>query len=137
MDTLTPAQRSKRMGRVKSRDTTPEWTVRRLLHGLGYRYRLHAKELPGRPDIVFRSRKKAIFVHGCFWHQHPEPGCPLARRPKSRHEFWSAKFEANIARDAVVIERLAQLGWKVLLVWECQLRDTDALREQLREFLER
>lgn len=136
MDTLTPAERSERMRRVKSRDTSPELVVRRLLHGMGYRYRLHGSDLPGRPDIVFRRRRKVVFVHGCFWHRHPDPACPLARWPKSRLEFWGAKFESNVARDRVVMDQLARLGWRAAVVWECQLRDLPVLKSRLREFLE-
>lgn len=136
MDTLTPTQRSERMSRVRHRDTGPEWIVRRLVHSLGFRYRLHARDLPGKPDLVFRSRRKAIFVHGCFWHRHPDPACKLARRPKSRHEFWDAKFAANVARDAIVMEQLANIGWRVMIVWECELRDVEGLTGRLREFLD-
>ncbi len=135
MDTLTPEQRSERMGRVRNKDTSPEWKVRRLLHRMGYRYRLHARDLPGRPDIVFRKRRKVIFVHGCFWHQHPDPSCSLARRPKSRQEFWSAKFEANVARDARNTTALTEDDWQVFVVWECQLRDLAGLEARLRGFL--
>jgi DNA mismatch endonuclease (patch repair protein) len=135
MDTLTPEQRSERMGRVRNKDTKPELKVRRLLHRMGYRYRLHAGDIPGRPDVVFRRKRKAIFVHGCFWHRHPDPACPLARTPKSRHDFWSAKFAANVARDARVTDELSQLGWDAFTVWECQLRDTGDLERRLREFL--
>jgi DNA mismatch endonuclease (patch repair protein) len=135
MDTLTPEERSERMGRVRNRDTKPELKVRRLLHRMGYRYRLHARDIPGRPDVVFRKRRKAIFVHGCFWHRHPDPACPLARTPKSRHEFWEAKFAANVARDARVADELSHRGWGVFTVWECQLRDTGDLERRLREFL--
>lgn len=137
MDTLTPEQRSERMGRVRNKDTSPEWKVRRLLHRMGYRYRLHARDLPGRPDLVFRKRRKVIFVHGCFWHQHPDPACSLARQPKSRQEFWSAKFEANVARDARATRALTEDGWQVFVVWECQLRGLAGLESRLRGFLER
>lgn len=124
------------MSRVRSRDTKPEMVVRRLLHTMGYRYRLHAKDLPGQPDIVFRGRKKAIFVHGCFWHRHPDPACKLARMPKSRLDFWAPKLEANRARDIANVERLEALGWQVLLVWECELRDREQLGNTLRRFIE-
>ena len=111
-DTLTRAERSERMSRVKGRDTGPEWAVRRLVHGLGYRYRLHRKDLPGCPDLVFPSRRKVIFVHGCFWHRHPDPACKLARLPKSRLEFWVPKLERNRARDLHSQARLIDMGWQ-------------------------
>lgn len=136
MDTLSPKQRSERMALVKGKNTSPELTVRRLLHRMGYRFRLHARDIPGRPDIVFRKRRKIIFVHGCFWHRHPEPNCALARLPKSRHEFWLPKFAANVARDERVRAELAELGWDVLVVWECELRDQAALESTLWRFLE-
>ncbi|MDP2259949.1 MAG: very short patch repair endonuclease [Caulobacter sp.] len=135
MDTLTAAERSERMRRVRGRDTKPELVVRRLVHALGYRFRLHAVDLPGRPDIIFRPRRKAVFVHGCFWHRHDDPGCPLARLPKSRQEFWLPKLEGNRARDEAVVGQLNGAGWGVLTIWECQLRDKDALAARLREFL--
>jgi DNA mismatch endonuclease (patch repair protein) len=135
MDSLTPEQRSERMGRIKGRDTGPEMVVRRLLHRLGYRYRLHARDLPGRPDIVFRSRRVAIFVHGCFWHRHPNPECRLARLPKSRLDFWLPKLEGNLARDLENQGRLETMGWKVLVIWECQTGKMDELESILREAL--
>lgn len=135
-DTLTIEARSERMSRVRARDTKPELLVRRFLHAQGYRYRLHAKELPGKPDIVFRGRKKAVFVHGCFWHRHSDPACPLARMPKSRLDFWQPKLDGNRARDIANVERLEAMGWDVLLVWECQLRDREQLGNTLRRFIE-
>jgi DNA mismatch endonuclease (patch repair protein) len=135
-DTLSPAERSARMARIAGRDTKPEMVVRRVLHAMGYRYRLHAKDLPGKPDIVFRSRRKAILVHGCFWHRHPDPTCRLARLPKSRLDFWLPKLDANRERDIATVARLEAMGWKVLLVWECQLRDRDHLSNMLRAFVE-
>src|SRR6266699_3209467 len=98
MDTLTPVERSERMSRVRAKDTAPEITVRRAVHGLGYRYRLHARDLPGHPDLVFRKRHKVIFIHGCFWHRHEN--CKLSRLPKSRLEFWRPKLESNRQRDS-------------------------------------
>ncbi|MFT8720070.1 very short patch repair endonuclease [Acetobacter sp.] len=130
---ITP-ERSFIMARVGPRDTKPEMIVRRLLHALGYRFRLHAKELPGRPDIVFRPRKKVIFVHGCFWHRHM--GCRRTTTPKTREEFWQAKFSANQARDQRNQEELKALGWKYLIVWECQVRRAEILAENLKVFLE-
>lgn len=135
MDTLTREQRSERMSRVRGADTKPEMIVRRLAHGLGYRYRLHRRDLPGKPDLVFPSRRKAIFVHGCFWHRHPDPTCALARLPKSRLEFWRAKLEGNRERDERNEARLRDMGWGVLVVWECQLRDRPALERTIRGFL--
>lgn len=134
MDTLKPEERSKRMSLVRSKDTKPELAVRRWLHARGYRYRLHANKLPGRPDLVFPARKKALFVHGCFWHRHED--CALARLPKSRLEFWVPKLEANAARDRQKIEALRSLGWDVLVVWECELRDMEALGTRIIRFLE-
>lgn len=134
MDTLTAAERSERMSRVKNKNTTVEWNVRRLVHGLGYRYRLHRAGLPGRPDLVFPSRRKVLFVHGCFWHMHSD--CKLARLPKSRLEFWVPKLERNRERDRDVREQLIKLGWKVMVVWECELRDKADLVKRIRTFLD-
>lgn len=136
MDTLTPRERSERMSKVRSADTRLEMVVRRLVHGMGYRYRLHRKDLPGKPDLVFPSRRKVIFVHGCFWHMHSDPDCRLARLPKSRLDFWLPKLTANAQRDAKVLARLRELGWGVMTVWECQVRDAEALKRRLREFLD-
>lgn len=134
-DTLTPAERSKRMSKIRSKDTKPEMKVRRLIHSMGYRYRLHRKELPGHPDLVFYNRKKAIFIHGCFWHRHPDESCRLARLPKSRLDFWLPKLESNRIRDEQNIRALEELGWQVLVIWECQLKDIILLEKQIREFL--
>jgi len=135
-DTLTKAERSERMSRIRSKGTKPEMLVRRLIHGMGYRYRLHCCDLPGAPDIVFRRRKKAVFVHGCFWHKHPDPNCKLARMPKSRQEFWGPKLEGNRRRDEANLKKLHQLGWKVLIVWECLTHNQEELKENVRTFLE-
>ena len=135
MDTLTKAQRSERMSRVRYKDTGPELAVRSLVHGLGYRYRLHGKKLPGRPDIVFRSRKAVIFVHGCYFHRHPDSTCKLARLPKSRLDFWLPKLEGNRARDERNIHSLVGLGWRVLIVWECELAHKIELKNRITEFL--
>lgn len=135
MDTLTEAERSARMSRVRGKDTKPEMLVRRLLHGMGYRYRLHARDIPGAPDVVFRGRRKAIYVHGCFWHRHPDPDCKLARLPKSRREFWVPKLEGNRRRDLENQQRLIDMGWDYLLVWECEVGDADGLTRALRDFL--
>jgi DNA mismatch endonuclease, patch repair protein len=136
MDTLDPKQRSERMSRVRGKDTAPEMIIRRLVHGMGYRYRLHRRDLPGCPDLVFTTRRKAIFVHGCFWHRHPDSGCKLARLPKSRLEFWIPKLEANRARDAASQYRIRAMGWGFLVIWECQLADRALLEERVRRFLE-
>jgi DNA mismatch endonuclease (patch repair protein) len=134
MDTLSPAERSERMSRIRSKDTRPELIVRRLLHFLNFRYRLHKRMLPGMPDIVFAKRKKAIFVHGCFWHQHP--GCKISHIPKSSPEFWTSKLEGNCERDKVNRRRLKALGWNVLVVWECQVGDIGRLATRLQRFLD-
>jgi DNA mismatch endonuclease (patch repair protein) len=127
-------ERSSLMARVGPKDTKPEMIVRGILHALGYRFRLQAKELPGRPDIVFRPRKKVIFVHGCFWHRHP--GCRRTTTPKTRREFWDTKFSANQARDKRVQEELNSLGWSSLVVWECETGNPETLAESLKTFLE-
>lgn len=135
-DIVDPQTRSRMMSGIRGKNTRPEMLVRRLLHAMGYRYRLHAGELPGKPDIVFRRRRIAIFVHGCFWHRHADPECRLARMPKSRVDFWQPKLEGNKARDEANVAALEAMGWKVLLVWECQLRDREQLGNMLRRFIE-
>jgi DNA mismatch endonuclease, patch repair protein len=135
MDTLTPEERSKRMSLVRGRDSKPEMRVRRLVHALGYRYRLHRRDLPGSPDLVFGPRRKVIFVHGCFWHQHPDPACKLARLPKTRQDFWQPKLARNRERDERINAALTSMGWSVLEVWECKTADTGKLRETIRGFL--
>jgi DNA mismatch endonuclease (patch repair protein) len=134
MDTVSQKRRSEIMSRVRSKHTKPEWTVRRLIFGMGYRYRLHDRTLPGNPDIIFRTRKKVIFVHGCFWHRHEN--CALARLPKSRVEFWTQKLENNRRRDLRNQQALISDGWRVLTVWECELVDPVVLQEKVRQFLE-
>jgi DNA mismatch endonuclease (patch repair protein) len=136
MDTLTPAERSARMARVKGKGSSAEMTVRRLVHRMGDRYRLHGAKLPGRPDLVFPGRKKAIFVHGCFWHRHPDPDCKLARLPKSRQDFWIPKLEGNRARDLRQLEELEALGWSALILWECELKNEAFLENEIRTFLD-
>lgn len=135
MDTLSPEERSARMAKVRGRDTKPEMVVRRLVHGMGYRYRLHRKDLPGRPDLVFPSRRKVIFVHGCFWHRHQDAACRLSRIPKSRLDFWLPKFDTNRKRDEENLALLAEMGWSALVVWECQLKDAGSLQARIGEFL--
>ncbi|MCR6700984.1 MAG: DNA mismatch endonuclease Vsr [Dokdonella sp.] len=134
MDTLTPAERSARMALVRAKDTKPELLVRRLVHGMGYRYRLHRRDLPGTPDLVFPGRSKVIFIHGCFWHRHAD--CALARLPKSRSDFWLPKLTANAERDARNVRALRRLGWSVLTIWECQLGDNAKLANRIRRFLD-
>lgn len=123
------------MSRVRNKDTKPELAVRRLVHSMGYRYRLHVRGMAGSPDLVFPSRRKVIFVHGCFWHRHQDPACPLARLPKSRLDFWMPKLEANLRRDESNLRKLAVEGWSVLVVWECELRHKANLSSRLAAFL--
>lgn len=131
-DTRSPAVRRRIMQSVKGRDTGPEWTVRRLLHAAGYRYRLHVRKLPGSPDIVFPGRRKVVFVHGCFWHGH---GCRIGRLPKSRLDYWEAKITLNRERDARKKAALEAEGWEVLVVWQCDLKDLATLESRLWTFL--
>lgn len=126
-DTLTRAQRSERMAKIRDRDTKPEMIVRRFLHASGLRYRLHRRIAGVRPDIVFPSRRIAVFVHGCMWHQHPDPTCKLARMPKSRLDFWKPKLEGNRERDDRQRKALEDAGWIVLTVWECEISDETRL----------
>lgn len=134
MDTLSPAERSERMSRVKAKDTRPELRVRRLAHRLGYRFRLHRPDIPGRPDLAFIRARKVVFVHGCFWHRHD---CAAGQRfPKTRTEFWGPKLKANTSRDEAVGERLKASGWQPLVIWECETRNTDLVQARLREFLD-
>jgi DNA mismatch endonuclease, patch repair protein len=135
MDTLTPSQRSARMALVRGRDTKPEMQVRSLLHVAGYRFRLRKPRLPGKPDLIFSSRRKVVFVHGCFWHRHPDATCKLARVPKSRLDFWLPKLESNRQRDERTRNELRRAGWDVEIVWECQLRNPEAVQRKLRRFL--
>lgn len=132
-DTLTPAERSERMSRVRGRDTKPEMRVRRLVHEMGFRYRLHRRDLPGTPDMTFPGKRKVIFVHGCFWHRHK--GCKLARMPKSRLDFWGPKLEGNRRRDLENQRKLRERGWEPMVIWECELRDKAALAERIGKFL--
>lgn len=126
-------QRSALMARVRSRDTKPEMIVRRIAHGLGYRFRLAYRGLPGTPDLVFPRHKKVILVHGCFWHRHD--GCARTTTPKTRRSFWQAKFDRNVERDRQVIAALWGRGWDVLVIWECETKKTDELRTTIRYFM--
>lgn len=134
MDHLTPERRSENMAAIKGKDTAPEMLVRRLLHKAGYRYRLHRRDLPGRPDMVFPGRRAVIFVHGCFWHQHDATECG-ARPPKSNRDYWLTKLRRNVERDAKNVEALIAAGWRVLVVWECEVCDEEVLKQRLINFL--
>lgn len=132
-DVFTPDERSRVMRAVKGKNTKPEMIVRRMAHALGYRYRLHRKDLPGSPDLVFAGRKAVIFVHGCFWHGHD---CTRgSRQPKTNAEFWRTKIARNMSRDAANLQALEDQDWRALVLWECELKDREALAERLRGFL--
>lgn len=131
-DRLDAASRRRLMQAVRTKDTGPERAVRSLLHQLGFRFRLHRRDLPGTPDIVLPGRRAAIFVHGCYWHGH---GCRIGRLPKSRLDYWQDKIEGNRRRDRRTAEALAALGWRVLAVWQCEIKNEAALSEKLQDFL--
>ena len=135
-DTISKERRSALMSRIRSKNSKVELLIRSLVHRMGYRFRLHRKGLPGKPDLVFPSRKKAIFVHGCFWHWHPDPNCKRARMPKSRQEFWRPKLEGNRRRDRENREKLDDLGWEVLEIWECEVGDLDQIQSRIKAFLD-
>lgn len=135
MDGLTPEKRSWNMSRIRGVDTKPELLVRSLLHRMGYRFRLHRRDLPGRPDIVLPKYRAVVFVHGCFWHRHR--GCRYAYVPKSRKDFWKRKFARNVERDREVRHLLRKAGWKILVVWECETVDADGLASRLSSALGR
>ena len=135
-DTISKDRRSELMSRIRSKNSKVELAIRSLVHRMGYRFRLHRKNLPGKPDLVFPGRKKAIFVHGCFWHWHPDPNCKRARMPKSRPEFWKPKLEGNRRRDRENREKLSDLGWEVLEIWECETADPENIAERIKEFLD-
>lgn len=132
-DIVSRSKRKEMMSKVKQRHTKPEIAVRKLLHRLGYRFRLHSKKLPGTPDIVLPKYKSVIFVHGCFWHQHE--GCRKARRPTSNVEFWNEKLDKNIERDKRKESELKDLGWKVLIIWDCEIKDEETLIKKVKKFL--
>lgn len=134
VDRVTVARRSEIMSSIRSKDTGPEMKIRRMVHGMGYRYRLHGSDLPGKPDLVFPSRRKGIFVHGCFWHAH---ACKYGRRtPKSNVTFWNEKLLRNKERDRRVLSALRRRGWKVLVVWQCQCNNIEKVRKRIIAFLE-
>lgn len=134
-DTLKPEERSKRMALIRGHDTKPEMVVRKIVHSMGFRYRLHVKDLPGKPDLVFPKLRKVILIHGCFWHRHRKPSCKLARLPKTKLSFWEAKLEGNRLRDQKIKRKLRADGWRVLEVWECELGNPGHLASRLRYFL--
>ena len=134
-DRISEARRSYNMRRIKSTNTQVELKVRRLIHSMGYRYRLHDRRLPGSPDLVFRPRRKVIFVHGCFWHQHPEERCTDSRRPKSNLAYWLPKLERTQQRDAENQQRLTASGWQCLTIWDCETADEETLRQRIQDFL--
>lgn len=133
MDIVSPEKRSRMMAGIKGKNTKPEMAVRKIVHAMGFRFRLHRKDLPGSPDLVFPRLRRAIFVHGCFWHQHP--GCRFAYLPKSNAQFWLEKLEGNKRRDALALTMLDALGWEALIVWECEISDQPALVLKLNSFL--
>lgn len=132
MDTISPEARSAQMSRIRSKDTKPEITVRSLLHQLGYRFRLHRKDLPGKPDIVLPKHRKVVLVQGCFWHGH---SCRLASKPKSNVTYWNEKIRNNRLRDQRNVDALQAAGWQVLELWECDIRRLDGIQKQLEEFM--
>lgn len=131
-DRVSAEQRSRNMARVKNKNTAPEIIVRRTLHRLGYRFRLHRRDLPGSPDIVLPRHHTVVFVHGCFWHSHP--GCSRATRPKANSDFWDAKLDKNVARDKEAQEKLNTQGWRVLVIWQCQTKNRANLEALIRRF---
>ena len=132
-DNLTPEQRKRTMARVKSMNTTPEMIIRRIVHRMGYRYRLHSHQLPGNHDMVFVKRRKIIFVHGCFWHGHE---CKSGiKQPKTNSEYWLRKLQRNKSRDTETYEKLKELDWEILVVWECELKNREHLIENLHRYL--
>lgn len=133
VDKLTSEQRSRLMSQVRGKDTKPELVVRRLVHSLGYRFRLHRRDLPGSPDLVFPSRRKVIFVHGCYWHRHD---CKKATTPKSNTAFWQKKFDDNVMRDNKNLRDLKALGWEAMVVWQCETETNELLAHMIGQFLD-
>jgi DNA mismatch endonuclease (patch repair protein) len=132
---LAPEKRSKIMSAIRAKNTKPELAVRKLLNSLGYRFRIHPRHLPGKPDIAFTRRKKAIFIHGCFWHQHPDPACRDAKAPSSNTSYWAPKLARTKQRDAEHETALRSAGWDLLVLWECELQAGHKLERELQEFL--
>ena len=132
-DVHSPGERSRNMASISGRDTAPEIAVRRLVRSLGVGYRLHARDLPGRPDLVFRGRRSVIFVHGCFWHRHD--GCRFTSTPRPRSAFWSEKFRKNVERDQRNLRELEASQWKVLVIWECEIHNKEEMRNRITTFL--
>ena len=135
VDTINRKDRSELMSRIKSKDSAIELIVRKIIRAMGYRYTLHRNDLSGKPDIVLSKHRKVVFVHGCFWHRHGAKRCKLARMPKSRVEFWTTKLDANRRRDQRNMRALRKQGWKILVVWECQLVDIERTKNKLASFL--
>lgn len=133
MDRLTPEQRSENMSRIRGRDTKPEMAVRRLAHAMGYRFRLHRRDLPGSPDLVFPRHRKVIFVHGCFWHGH---GCKMSHVSKTRPVYWATKIARNRERDMSTLLLLRKLDWNSLVIWECETKNREVLEKKIRNFLQ-
>lgn len=136
VDTITLERRREIMSNIRAKGMKPEMTVRQITHAMGYRYQLHRKDLPGKPDLVFPSRRKVIFVHGCFWHQHTDPACKIARRPQSNQDYWLPKLARNATRDAEHQADLKKLGWKFLVIWECKIQKGEGIADRIRKFLE-
>lgn len=135
MDIVDKQTRSRMMGRIRGKDTKPEMVVRRLAHRLGFRFRLHRRDLPGSPDLVFPGRCKVVFVHGCYWHRHA--GCRMAYEPKSNVMFWAEKFASNVARDERVLAALKDRGWDSMVIWECEAKDPEVVASRLSAYLGR
>lgn len=136
MDRVSPEVRSRTMRAIRSKDMKPELAVRRLCHSMGYRHRLHRHDLPGRPDLVFGGKRKVIFVHGCFWHQHVDPNCKLAHAPQSNLDYWKPKLARTRERDKTNSAKLEAAGWDVLVIWECEIKATKGLSNRVRAFLD-
>lgn len=134
MDHLTPSERSENMRRIRGKNTQPELAIRELVFSMGYRYRIHFAALPGRPDMAFLGKRKAIFVHGCFWHRHTS--CKFARMPKTNSVFWADKLRKNAVRDALRLSQLRKLGWKTMVIWECEVRFIGRCKKRIQKFLE-